>query len=129
MIQRCRNKNYTHYSYYGGAGIRVCRRWAKFINFLADMGPVPNEMTLERKNRLRGYSLANCRWATRAEQMKNTKRTRLVRLNGEVKCLKDWALCFGVHVNTVRKRIFVRKWSVRKALTTPTDKRFSREMR
>lgn len=38
LIQRCTNANYVQFKDYGGRGIKVCARWRKFENFLADMG-------------------------------------------------------------------------------------------
>jgi hypothetical protein len=73
MIQRCCNPNSTHYSYYGGRGIAVCKRWRSFENFLADMGERPLGLTLDRTNNARGYSRANCKWVTRKEQANNRR--------------------------------------------------------
>ena len=39
MRVRCQVKTHHAYQRYGGRGIRVCRRWLVFENFLADMGP------------------------------------------------------------------------------------------
>lgn len=36
MINRCYNKNDKLYEYYGAKGIRVCKRWHTFSNFLED---------------------------------------------------------------------------------------------
>ncbi len=68
MRQRVNNKNHEHYHYYGGRGIQVCKRWNSFANFLADMGPRPKGMTLDRKRVNGHYSPSNCRWATWKEQ-------------------------------------------------------------
>lgn len=71
MKQRCLNPNHEHYSRYGGRGITVCKAWLKFENFLEDMGERPLGKTLERKDNDKGYSKANCCWATRRVQRLN----------------------------------------------------------
>lgn len=72
MKDRCYNPSSTSYEYYGGRGIKVCERWKdSFENFLADMGHVPEGLTLERKNSDKDYSPDNCCWATREEQIQN----------------------------------------------------------
>lgn len=70
MIQRCTNPNYKFYEYYGGANppVKVCERWLKFENFLADMGPRPKGTSLGRFVDLGDYEPGNVYWASRAEQ-------------------------------------------------------------
>jgi hypothetical protein len=74
MLQRCSNPKHKGYSRYGGRGIKVCERWQKFENFLADMGERPAGKTLDRfPNRDGDYEPGNARWATNAEQSSNRK--------------------------------------------------------
>lgn len=75
MKQRCLNPNNPSYKNYGGRGIKVCKRWLKFENFLADMGQPPAHKSLDRwPNKNGGYSPANCRWATIEQQSKNKRK-------------------------------------------------------
>ena len=74
MIARCTNPNTTNFSRYGGLGIKICERWRKFDNFLADMGERPLGTTLDRfPNKHGDYEPGNCRWATRLEQRHNRR--------------------------------------------------------
>ena len=73
MVNRCSNPYNKGFANYGGRGIKVCRRWQKFENFLADMGEKPIGLTLGRINNERGYSPSNCRWETYSQQNKNRR--------------------------------------------------------
>lgn len=89
MKQRCSNPNTKQWMDYGGRGIRVCERWEKYENFLADMGIAPPRLTLERGNANGNYEPENCRWATYAEQSRNKRLTRFVMIDGVEMVLQD----------------------------------------
>lgn len=79
MKQRCYNPKHSKYAAYGGRGITVCERWLRsFHNFMEDIGPRSDGLSLERKDVDGNYEPANCKWATPAEQAAN-KRSHLQR--------------------------------------------------
>lgn len=119
MMQRCHNPNNKHYKNYGGRGIEVCERWKNSANFLADIGPRPEGLTLERIDNDRGYAPDNCRWATRKEQSTNRRMTVWIVMDGEEMSLREACRRRGLEYRAVVKRIQQRKWPVELALYLP----------
>ena len=123
MRTRCLNPESTHFTYYGGRGIQICEAWAKFENFLADMGERPEGSSLDRIDVDKGYSPENCRWATRIQQGRNTRHTTLIEFEGVKKPISEWAEQYGLVYNTLIARIHRLKWPIAKALQTPSRPR------
>lgn len=121
MIQRTTNRNQADYDYYGGRGIAVCKEWredfATFEKWAKENGYAEN-LTIERKDNNMGYQPDNCRWATRKEQNRNTRRTHYLTYNGQTKPLTDWAEEMSIPRHVLDARINRLGWSVEKALTT-----------
>lgn len=98
MRHRCLHTYTPNYANYGGRGITICARWDDFVAFLEDMGPRPSPWhTLERLDSNGNYEPSNCRWATQAEQMRNTSRNVWVVLRGERMVFKDACSKLGIH--------------------------------
>lgn len=105
MLNRCRNPNVKGYDRYGGRGISVCARWAKFENFLADMGERPFKgATLERIDNDGPYSPRNCVWASRKVQALNTRRSIWFTKDGKTLRLSDWSKVVGISYGTLQQR-------------------------
>lgn len=75
MRERCNRPNNDNYKWYGALGVTVYGPWSRFENFLADMGPRPEGMTLDRIDPFGNYEPGNCRWATASEQARNKRKS------------------------------------------------------
>lgn len=117
MRNRCSNPNNPSFKNYGGRGIRVCERWNSFENFRDDMGIPEPHQSIERINNNLDYSPDNCRWATMADQMRNTRANRVFTINGITGCATDLAKHFGISLPGVLLRIDRYGWTPHEAFT------------
>lgn len=79
MKQRCYGKTSAVYAYYGGRGITVCDSWRKSFESFRDWAHANGyepKLELDRIDVNGSYEPANCRWATRQQQMFNTRKPR-----------------------------------------------------
>ncbi len=118
-IQRCENPNNASFAHYGARGVSMFPGWRHdFAAFLDHMGPRPAGTSLDRIDPERGYEPGNVRWATHLEQQRNRRRHHLLTVNGETKCLAQWALESGLPLSTLFNRI-KRGWSPQRAVSEP----------
>lgn len=125
MIHRCFSDRGDDFKRYKSRGITVCERWMVYDNFLKDMGRRPSpKHSLDRIDNDGNYEPGNCRWATKSDQAKNTRRTRILTVDGVSKSMKDWAILVGVPYGAIQARLN-RGWSHEKAVLAPlrSDKR------
>lgn len=99
------NPNSADWPNYGGRGIRVCDAWQDFEQFLRDMGEPQPGQTLDRIDVHGNYEPGNCRWADRTVQARNTRKNRLITLDGVTKPLIEWCEERGLGYWTVHARL------------------------
>ncbi len=115
MFHRCNNPNSTVFKYYGGRGIKICKRWDKFENFKKDMWDTWKPgLTIERQNVNGNYTPKNCIWIPKSAQVYNTSQTVRIKINGVERTLMEWCSRFGLELRIVRKRLW-RGWSTERA--------------
>lgn len=122
MRQRCNNPNCRAYPDYGGRGIKVCKRWNSFENFLEDMGTSPKGLTIERKDNDGDYTPDNCIWITQADNNKNKrprKTSRYLTIEGRTQRVVDWANEMKLSRGLISRRIDALGWSEKEAVLTP----------
>ena len=108
MKRRCDNPHCSQYADYGGRGIRVCERWSRsYPAFLADMGRKPSPHHSLDRIRVNGdYEPGNVRWATREQQISNTRRPLIVlTVNGETLPVAEWAARSGIAATLIYERL------------------------
>lgn len=120
MNQRCHNPTCGDFKYYGARGVFVCDDWRKdFAAFSDHIGARPTPLhTVERIDNSKGYEPGNVKWATRMEQMRNTRRSHFVEVGGERLIISEWARRLGVHDSAIFARV-KRGMTMEQAVTTP----------
>jgi len=119
MIQRCYNKNAKAHKHYGYRGIIIDETWRNdFLNFerWALENGYKDNLTIERLNVNGNYVPSNCIWIPQSHQMRNTRRSKILTLNGESHCVTEWARKIGIANSSMVKRL--KNWPIEKALST-----------
>ncbi len=119
MRRRCLDKRNVAYKHYGGRGITVCARWARYENFLADMGPMPEKAVIDRIDNDKGYHPQNCRWVSWLQSGRNKRNHRYLTARGETLPLWRWVELSGLTSATIIKRL-TRGWTEEDAVTRPS---------
>jgi hypothetical protein len=121
MKNRCYKTDDPHYSRWGGRGIYICDEWKE--NFLAfyewaQQSGYKKGLSLDRIDNDGPYSPNNCRWATREEQMNNTRHNKYITFEGKTLSVTQWSKHLNVKAKILRQRL-QRGWSDEEVITTP----------
>lgn len=122
MRMRCRHNK----KYYVDRGITVCKEWEDFDNFKKDMeksfiehsklNGVENT-TLERIDSNKGYYLANCTWATFAEQNQNTRKPYKITNYKKLKVfLRELGKLKDIQVTLTEEEFLTLSYNIRKKI-------------
>jgi hypothetical protein len=105
MLDRCRRPKCKEFKWYGARGISVCEQWKLFPNFLADMGPCPDGMTLDRIDNDWHYLPANCRWISQRENCNNKRNNVWTEVDGQRMTASQAAALLGLPTYTMYRRL------------------------
>lgn len=104
IINRCRNKNEKCYKHYGKRGI-ICE-WETFISFYEDMKDNYRDgLEIDRIDVNGNYCKANCRWATRKEQMNNYRNNIVFTHKNKKYKLSEFSEKFNINRSTLKNRV------------------------
>lgn len=98
MKARCLNPKSVSYPNYGGRGIGICPEWMEFRAFheWAMSNGYADDLQLDRIDNDGDYCPGNCRWVTRSQNQRNTRRNHLITLNGRTLTAAEWIRELGV---------------------------------
>lgn len=118
MKFRCYNAKSSAYKYYGGRGIVMCEFLKRSPSSIRTViGRRISGTSIDRIDNNGSYTCGVCnecaengwpkniRWATSAEQARNTRRNRMVTIYGKTMCLRDWAAEIGIGDHVLSRRI------------------------
>lgn len=122
MITRCNNPQSKNSKEYSQRGITVCQQWIdSFQDFYTHIGDPPSPAhQLDRINNDGNYEPGNVRWATKVEQMSNTRLAKWIECNGIKDTISGWARRLGMGSSRLSSR--VKKMGIESAINLPRRK-------
>ena len=123
MKERCYNPQNPSYIYYGNKNVSICNEWlndfGKFRCWAKENGYAKN-LTIDRIDVDGDYCPENCRWTDMFTQENNRTNNIKIFYNGKEYTLLQLSQISVVSYKTLHQRLFMYKWDVEKAVTTPS---------
>jgi hypothetical protein len=121
MRRRCNSKEDKSYVRYGGRGVKVCKRWDSFEDFLSDVGYAPsNKHSLGRIDNDGDYEPANVEWQLPETQANNKSTSRAITAFGKTQTLQQWANEYDIDRSCLSTRLDCYRWTPEEAISTPS---------
>lgn len=125
MVERCYNSRDISFCSHGARGVTVFGLWLRrggFGRFLSYVGPRPTPgHSIDRfPNNNGNYEPGNVRWATKAQQNRNTRKSLRFVVCGVESSLGDLCDKYGKPRGVVYQRVSTLGWDIVRALETPT---------
>lgn len=128
---RCLNKNSVEYRKYGAKGVMICDEWRddfmSFYNWAKDKWrkglELDKDILYNKKHGTRTgklYSPEYCCFVTGKANCRQKTTNRIIEYNGFKKTLIEWSEILGISAKVIGGRINKHKWSVERAMSTPT---------
>lgn len=120
MVARCTNPSATHYKYYGGRGIDVCREWRESSDVFfawAHANGYADGMEMDRIDSDGDYSPGNCRFISHQE---NSQLRRNARCTKEQATMVKELLSRGMPITAAADHIgipYMSAWHISKGNT------------
>lgn len=80
-------------------------RFESFEQWFAELGPRPENCTVDRIDNNGHYEPGNVRWATVTEQNRNRSSNIMLEYNGQMMCLVDAAKAAGISRSALERRL------------------------
>jgi len=132
MKDRCGNPNNSGYKNYGGKGVTVCPEWLAdfkvFYDWCIENRWEPG-LVIDKDIKYKAkhgtdtgmiYSPEYCTVVSYKENLRSTRRSRNITINGETKTLVEWSEISGIDAKTIWARI-KRGWSITQLLEPAMD--------
>lgn len=124
LRRRCTDPKFARFEDYGGRGIGVCIEWMtsyqSFKAWAIANGYADDKQIDRHPDNNGDYEPGNCRWTTAKQNMRNTRRNKMVAAFGEVKCISEWSedIRCAVSSRLLSSRL-LKNWEPESAIATP----------